>query len=245
VRVPCDAVNVMAIAHDVVVHVRVKHVVAGTEDVGRVDAEPDRDGRTVHPDVARRCRRPAYVSVLVARHAPDDPRVRVFPAGDPGPARIRDPNPAAIVEDDPAEGVVAHPNPVAFLRHRPAPGRDVRREVCPDDLAVRHPHHAVRRVVHPLPVGIELRFEVRDGARIGVLKLAGVRGFRWHGLRRGLLRGVIRPRVGLAGLRARVRSRQRREQRDRDRDETRGPLGHRANHEPHSTGKQPTYLGLT
>lgn len=204
------------VVHDVVGRVARKHEATRTEHpvVGR--APPERHADATPPDEQWRSRRPTDVCVLVGRDSPDDPCGGVLITRNPRPPVVARPNPAAVVEDDVSERIVAHPHPVAARVESPMAGRHVRRETIADDGVIRHPNEAVLRIFDPLTIGIELRPEVRERARIVVRHLSGRRraggsrparrvdrlGVR-SGWRRGARRGCGRRTSGRRRRRAR------------------------------------------
>jgi hypothetical protein len=95
---------------------------------------------------------------------------------------------------------------------------DIRSELDTHHVLVRNPNQPVLRVFHPVPVRVELGFEVGDGSRVRVLVL-GVwigRGSRlgWLGQRGGIVQRVGRSRF--LGARGRRESRQQHERQRRN-----------------------------
>ena len=246
----------MVVVHDVRVHVVRKDVRARAKHVGCRRRKPQRNGDTVDPHPRGRRRRPAHVRVGIGRHSPHDPCVRVLPARDPRPPGSRNPDPAAVVKDDPAERIIADPDPIVVGRERPVARSDVRSKVGTDGGLMRHPHDAVRRVLHPVAVGIERGLKIREGARIGVGVAALGSGFGGrrllcgHGLGRGRLGGRRRVRVEPAAvalfrrLRESGRHRHERDERARCNDCQHQPrLRHCRNHAPITSVEQPWPAG--
>lgn len=194
-----DAPDDCSIAHDMPMHMAVKHVHGRTEDIGGGRDDPERDCDAAGPVICRGHRGPADIAVVTC--APHNPRRCIDAPGNPCPSAPRDPDPPAVVEGDVAPVVVAHPKPIAFFRQRPASCCLVRGEIGTDDGAARNPHRAVCRIDDPRSIRRERFVEIAERAGVGVGKLvgrdAGLNGDFYIGLcsRRGRRRygiGVVR-----------------------------------------------------
>ena len=234
----------MVVVNDVVVDVGVEEVVAVAEDVRRRRGEPQSDRGAVHPNVARRHRRPTDVRVVRSGYPPHDPGGSVLPPRNPGPTRAGDPDPAPVVKHHPAERIVADPDPVALGGLRPVTIGDVGSEIATDCLFVRHPDNAVRRIVYPASMRVERGAEVGQRARISVDILVAGRGFRRCRRRRfGRLRGRgWRPHVAVLPLLcASGRARENGGNRQGCQNPVQHPPGHhRGNHALGVSHRQPT-----
>src|SRR5262249_1837761 len=125
----------------------------GGEKIGEPAEDPIlRFAADIDDDLFGRQRRPADV---FAATTPIDPGRSPFAAGNPRPARIMEPHPAAIVKDDPPPGsfgLIGNPVPPIVVRIDPTT-HSVRAPVGSD--IVRNPDLAPARNALKRPIGFE------------------------------------------------------------------------------------------
>ncbi len=146
----------------------VKDIVAGTEHEGqrRIVTEPKYAASI--PSVVRRRGRPTDIGVFICGYAPHDPCGCISTAGYPRPTHAIDPHPTTVVKNHPAKGVITHPHPIVFCVESPVTIGHVRGKVGANVTRIRYPDPAVLRIIDPAPVGIQVRSEDLQRARISV-----------------------------------------------------------------------------
>jgi hypothetical protein len=159
-RVCADALNHIAIAHDVRVHAAIKDVGRRAENVGGVGCRPGGDGTSAKPIPRWSHRSPTDVAVV--RRAPRDPRGGIHAARNPTPTLSGNPNPTAVMERDVAPVVITYPEPIVVGVELPVTCALVGRKVCADDGAVGIPNGPVCGVIGPRAVIGEGFTEIRQ-----------------------------------------------------------------------------------